>query len=89
MRVVAHKKGHYLVERQIGEEFEFPEDALKKDGEGKVVFPSWFAPASIAKPIIAAAKAKEEARYSGKKKDPRTRSEAAARSGNPDLGDIA
>lgn len=86
MQVVAHKKGFFEKERAVGEEFDFPEDALKRDAKGAVVFPSWFAPAAIAQPIIAKAKAKEAANHKGKgHKDPTTLSEL----GKQNVGDLA
>lgn len=86
MLVVAHKKGFFEQERQVGDEFDFPESALKRDAKGAVVFPSWFAPAAIAMPIIAKAKAKEDAKHRGKAaKDPSTLSEL----GKQNVGDLA
>ena len=88
--VVAHKKGHYLVERQVGDEFEFPVDALKKDQAGNNIFPSWFAPADIAQPLVAKHRA-EEARKLGQD-SPRTRSEMAKvtkpKKGDDGIGDL-
>lgn len=86
MQVVAHKKGFYEQERAVGDEFDFPESALKRDAKGVVVFPSWFAPAEVAQPIIAKAKAKEDAKHKGKgHKDPSTLSEL----GRQNVGDLA
>lgn len=43
MRVIATGKGHCGKQiREPGDEFDFPDSALKKDAGGKVVFPSWF-----------------------------------------------
>lgn len=57
--VIATKKGFFLKERQIGDEFEFPDEMLQQK-DGKPVFPSWFAPPAEAKQTIAAAEQKKK-----------------------------